>query len=94
MIDDILRGALTGILSVPLARWAAKYKYRTVFFLCWTGTNLFLFFSFLKVFGFFKAPIIFLERIASPIGIFLPLGIGILGTTLVFIYTLGKSRKN
>lgn len=93
MMDDIGRGILSGLLALPLAQWARKFKYRTIFVVGWLGTNAYLFLGLARIRGYNEAAHLFIEKAFTPIGFLLPLGVGLLGVILVFVCSIGMPNR-
>lgn len=93
MIDDISRGILSGLFGLPIVKWACKYKYQTIFLASVIGTNIYLFVGVAETKGWKEAARIMIEGAITPLGIFLPIGIGLIAVFCVFICAIGMPDK-
>lgn len=91
MSSDIIRGFLSGILGGifgPLiAEWAARYKYRIIFLFGWIFSYIYILIEGIRRVGISEAVRLFSERMFTPVGVLLPIGIGLLTVLCTFILT-------
>lgn len=90
MIDDIVRGILSGIISPPLFQWMRKYSYWFVFFLATIGIHLYLVFGLASDFGWIAS----LRKSFTPVAVCISVGGGLFAVFCVFLLRSSVHKKD
>ena len=93
MYDDIYNGILSGLFGPVIARLMSRFKYRVIFAVVLAGTYLLPFITVVRANGWSIGCKLFVQRVLTPVGVLVPLGIGLLVVACVFISSIGSRNK-
>lgn len=93
MVDGFWSGILGGLFGPVIAQWMAKLKYWVVFLVAMMATHIGLFIVGAYARGIHYAIKVTLEDAFTPVGILVPMGIGLLAVFVTFIGSLNTPKK-
>ncbi len=93
MFDGFWSGIFGGLFGPALATWLSRFRYWTVFVTATLGVHISAFIVVAYKEGWNYAVKVLLEQTLTPVGILVPMGIGLLAVMVAFIGHLNAPKK-
>ena len=93
MFDGFGSGIFGGLFGPAIAQWMSRFKYWVVFLAAMTSTYIGLYVAGIYAKGLRFATQAMLENIFTPVGILVPIGIGLLAVFVAFVGSLNSPKK-
>lgn len=93
MFDGFWSGMFGGLFGPALATWLSRYRYWAVFVTATLGVHVIAFAVGAYEKGVAFAIQVMLEKTFTPVGILVPMGIGLLVVMVAFVGTLNNPGK-
>jgi dipeptide/tripeptide permease len=92
MFDGFWSGMLGGLFGPAIAQWLSRFKYWVIFLFAMFGMHIGVFIAMLYSEGFQFAINSMLKNTFTPVGILVPMGIGLLAVLVAFVGSLNNPK--
>ena len=94
MFDGFWSGIFGGLFGPAIAQWLSRFKYRVIFLVVTVSVHIGLFVALIYSEGLHFAVDAMLKNTLTPVGILVPMGIGLLAVFVAFIGSLITPHKS
>jgi dipeptide/tripeptide permease len=93
MFDGFWSGIFGGMFGPAIAQWMSRFKYWVIFLVATMSTHIGVFVAVLYADGLTFAIDAMLKNTLTPVGILVPMGIGLLAVFVAFVGSLSAPKK-
>lgn len=93
MVDGFWSGMFGGLFGPAIAQWLSRFKYWVIFLVATVTVHVVSFIQDCLEFGGAAAIVRFVNLVSKPVGIFAPMGIGLLVVFVAFVGSLSAPKS-